>query len=178
MPNDLPTNTYARSSGACGARHCIGASELSNQGGTLLGVNWRVADPAATDGNAAMTTANERLFTTWITSFSRVDHAVTDEECAARASANRGAFLAVCGVAFLPAPMEQAPGLPCHRCVAYLRARMELRDTAQRFAPCRTGWIGRMLRRRLKPPADAGCAAPLLDAPAPAGTHASHALTS
>lgn len=50
------------------------------------------------------------MFTTWITSLDsihRSDHAVTDEEYAARLAENRSVFQAVCGAGFLPRPMEE-----------------------------------------------------------------------
>lgn len=53
-----------------------------------------------------------RLYITWVTAPDHgLDHAVTDEDCAAVA-ARRGWFHAVCGAAFLPAPMEFAPSTP------------------------------------------------------------------
>ena len=67
-----------------------------------------------------MESTASRLFTTWVTSLDRVDHAVTDEECTARMIQNRGEFAAVCEAEFLPGPMEVEPGPPCPRCVEFL----------------------------------------------------------
>lgn len=111
-----------------------------------------------------------RLFTTWITSLDGVDHAVTDEECAARLAAARGWFLAVCGAEFLPGPMEDAPAPPCRRCVAFLRAHAEMRGVSERLATRRRGWLSRLLcRRELPASADGDCLPP--DASASAGDH-------
>jgi hypothetical protein len=76
-----------------------------------------------------------RLFTTWVTSLDRVDHAVTDEECTARLIENRGAFVAVCGAEFLPGPMEGAPEPPCSRCVGLLLIAGGASQQPEREAP-------------------------------------------
>lgn len=60
-----------------------------------------------------------RLFTAWYTSLTdRADHAVTDEEFAAR----RSEPVALCGVAVGCTPMEWASGPRCPRCAAELAA--------------------------------------------------------
>jgi hypothetical protein len=61
----------------------------------------------------------ERIFTAWLTSADRVDHAVTDEEF----HDHRPEPEAVCGNVILLAAMEAPPGPRCARCVAILRAR-------------------------------------------------------
>lgn len=63
----------------------------------------------------------ERLFTIPVSSLDHIDHAVTDEECAARGQTNRGEFRAICGTSFLPSAMEDAPGRSCPRCRALLQ---------------------------------------------------------
>jgi hypothetical protein len=111
-----------------------------------------------------------RLFTTWVTSLDCVDHAVTDEECTVRLIVNRGEFVAVCGAVFLPGPMEGEPEPPCPRCVAFLRARVEMRGVAERLVSGRRlGWWSRVFGRR-ELPADADRPA----ASASAGSHRSH----
>jgi hypothetical protein len=79
-----------------------------------------------------------RVWFIWITAQDQgVDHAVTDEELAAERAENRGTPQAVCGAVFVPAPME-AESLPrCARCVAFLRARRDMRDAATRLIPLR-----------------------------------------
>lgn len=100
-----------------------------------------------------MTTTAERLFTTWITSLDRVDHAVTDEECAARLAEARGSFRAVCGLAFLPGAMEEEPQPPCRRCVARLHTRVEKQTEVEE--PAASGWISRLFCRREQPDTNA-----------------------
>jgi hypothetical protein len=91
-----------------------------------------------------------RLFTTWITSLDRVDHAVTDEECAVRGQENRSVFLALCGAGFLPGPMEDEPGLPCPRCTALLQARSAPRDRPDHPRARRQSWVATLFRRRIE----------------------------
>ncbi len=79
-------------------------------------------DASTPGAGVAVTVTDERLFTTWVTSLDRIDHAVTDEEYAVRLFENRGVFVAVCGTEFLPGPMESAPGPPCLRCMKSLDA--------------------------------------------------------
>jgi hypothetical protein len=88
----------------------------------------------------------ERLFTTWLTSADRIDHAVTDEQF----TANTPEPEAVCGATILLAPMESPPGPRCARCTAFLAARASLRDLDQRLDPHRhrrPSWLGRLLHR-------------------------------
>jgi len=87
----------------------------------------------------------ERLFTTWLTSTDRVDHAVTDEEFHDR----RPEPEAVCGAVITLAPMEAPPGPHCAQCTAYLAARASLRDLPQRLDPHRHRrpcWLARAVR--------------------------------
>lgn len=96
--------------------------------------------------------APERLFTTWLTSTDRVDHAVTDEEFTAHTPEPE----AVCGVVILLAPMETPPGPHCARCTAFLLARESLPDLDQRINQSRhrrAGWFGRLLHRDNPTPA-------------------------
>ncbi len=85
----------------------------------------------------------EKIFTTWLTSTDRIDHAVADEEFAAR-SPEPGA---VCGAVITLAPMETPPGPRCARCSAFLAARESLRDLEQRInqhrhrRPSLLGWL-------------------------------------
>ncbi|REH50055.1 hypothetical protein BCF44_104323 [Kutzneria buriramensis] len=84
------------------------------------------------------------LFTTWLTSSDRVDHAVTDEQF----HDNRPEPETVCGVTILLAPMETPPGPRCARCTAFLAARASLSGLEQRLDPHRhrrTSWLGRLL---------------------------------
>ena len=69
----------------------------------------------------------ERLFTAWLTSTDRVDHAVTDEEF----TEHRPEPEAVCGAVIMLAPMETPPGPHCARCMAFLAAWESLRDLDQ-----------------------------------------------
>lgn len=88
--------------------------------------------------------SGEKIFTTWLTSTDRVDHAVTDEEF----YVNRPEPEAVCGAVITLAPMETPPGPRCARCTAYLTARESLRDLEQRIDPHRhrrPSWLGRLL---------------------------------
>ncbi|MFI9381857.1 hypothetical protein [Kutzneria sp. NPDC052558] len=64
-------------------------------------------------------TTPERIFTAWLTSADRVDHAVTDEQF----HDNRPEPEAVCGDVILLAAMETPPGPVCPRCAAVLQAR-------------------------------------------------------
>jgi len=92
------------------------------------------------------------LFTTWLTSVDRVDHAVTDEEF----HDNRPEPEAVCGAVIMLAPMETAPGPRCARCAAFLKARESLRDLEQRLDPHRhrrPSWLSRLLHRDTPTPA-------------------------
>lgn len=94
----------------------------------------------------------ERLFTTWLTSADRIDHAVTDEQF----TANTPEPEAVCGATILLAPMESPPGPRCARCTAFLAARESLRDLPQRLDPHRhrrPSWLGRLLHRDTPTPA-------------------------
>jgi hypothetical protein len=86
------------------------------------------------------------LFTTWLTSTDRVDHAVTDEQF----HDNRPEPEAVCGAVIMLAPMEAPPGPRCARCTAFLTARESLRDLEQRLDPHRNrrpSWLSRLLHR-------------------------------
>jgi hypothetical protein len=88
----------------------------------------------------------DRVFTTWLTSTDRVDHAVTDEEFTAHTPEPE----AVCGAVILLAPMETPPGPYCARCMAFLAARESLRDLDQRLGASRhrrSSWVGRLLHR-------------------------------
>lgn len=127
-----------------------------------------------------MTVTGERLFTTWVTSLDGVDHAVTDEEFAARLAENRGVFVAVCGKSFLPGPMEGAPGPPCGPCADVVRKAAdalqearEANDARQESPETVRRWRGRLSRllgcREL--PAGAGSMHMLSDLFAPAGVH-------
>jgi len=91
---------------------------------------------------------DDRLFTVPVTSLTHIDHQVTDEECAARGPENRGDFRAVCGVSFLPGPMEGPPGKQCPSCNAIVRA--VARRSALTRRPSETpskGRISRMFKR-------------------------------
>ena len=109
----------------------------------------------APDGPNPLATGSrvpERLFTTWMTSTDRVDHAVTDEQFAA----NRPEPEAVCGQVIYLAPMETPPGPRCARCIAFLTARESLRDLDQRIEPHRhrrPSLLGRLLHHSTPTPA-------------------------
>ncbi|MGH3611742.1 MAG: hypothetical protein ACRDRK_03820 [Pseudonocardia sp.] len=79
----------------------------------------------------------EPLNTTWQTSIiDGYDHAVTDEEMAASAVAQRqGRRVAVCGDVVLCASLRSPPGPRCARCATFLRARAALSDAAERETP-------------------------------------------
>ncbi|QUQ71171.1 hypothetical protein [Kutzneria sp. CA-103260] len=92
------------------------------------------------------------LFTTWLTSTDRIDHAVTDEQF----YDNRPEPEAVCGAVITLATMETLPGPHCARCAAFLAARESLRDLDQRLnvhRHRRPGWLGRLLHRDTPTPA-------------------------
>ena len=64
-----------------------------------------------------MTYSTGQLFFTWITSNASCDeHAVTDEENAARMRSNSSDFVALCGAEFVAADMRVPPGVRCGRC--------------------------------------------------------------
>lgn len=91
-----------------------------------------------------------RLFTTWLTSVDRVDHAVTDEEFTEHTPEPE----AVCGAVILLAPMEWAPGPHCPRCLAFLCARDSLRDLPERIGVPRhrrAGWLYRLVHATMTP---------------------------
>jgi hypothetical protein len=101
-----------------------------------------------------MTTTDVRLFTIWVTAYyPNVEHAVTDEEMAARNAENRGEFRALCGAVFLPAPSTRPPGGRCPTCVRFDQVRATLPELAsrldgshtQRARHGRQGWWGRLL---------------------------------
>jgi len=86
----------------------------------------------------------ERIFTTWLTSTDRVDHAVTDEQF----HDNRPEPAAVCGDVILLAAMETPPGPHCPRCTAFLLARESLSTMDQRLSVHRhrrPSWLDRIL---------------------------------
>lgn len=71
-----------------------------------------------------MTTTTQRLFVIRVTAYHpAVDHAVTDEETAARNAERRGEHRAVCGAVLLPASLDQPPGQRCPACRLIVRAR-------------------------------------------------------
>ncbi|MFI9382504.1 hypothetical protein [Kutzneria sp. NPDC052558] len=87
---------------------------------------------------------SEKVFTSWLTSTDRIDHAVTDEAFAAQSPEPE----AVCGAVITLAPMEAPPGPCCARCVAFLNARESLRTLEQRIQPHRhrrPSWFARVL---------------------------------
>lgn len=100
------------------------------------------------------TTGTRRLFTILVTAYyPSVEHAVSDEEMAARNTENRGEFRAVCGAVFLPAPSTRAPGGRCPACARVVGARATLADLAVRLDGSRPyrarherrrGWWGRL----------------------------------
>jgi hypothetical protein len=74
-----------------------------------------------------------RVFFIWVSAQDpAVDHAVTDEEMAARNTEGRGDYRAVCGVAFLPAPDDQPPYSTCPACVAVLPQPLRRRRNRKR----------------------------------------------
>jgi hypothetical protein len=123
-----------------------------------------------------MKSTGSRLFTTWVTSLDRVDHAVTDEECTARLIHNRGVFAAVCGAEFLPGPMEREPGPPCPRCVGFLldAGKASQRPSEPSESPervrTRRSWLSRLAGRH-ELPADADRMHVLPNASASADAH-------
>jgi len=94
----------------------------------------------------------EKIFTMWLTSTDRVDHAVTDEAF----HDHRPEPEAVCGAVIMLAPMETPPGPRCARCTAFLTARASLRDLEQRIdlhRHRRPSWLGRLLHPDAETPA-------------------------
>ena len=85
------------------------------------------------------------LFTTWLTSTDRIDHAVTDEQF----HDNRPEPEAVCGAVIMLAPMETPPGPRCARCATFLTARESLRGLEKPANPCWPSWPDRILHRRI-----------------------------
>lgn len=64
-----------------------------------------------------MTVSAGRLFFIWVTeNGSHEDHAVTDEENAARTERHSATYVALCGDEFIAADMREAPGARCARC--------------------------------------------------------------
>src|SRR5882757_4900744 len=117
----------------------------------------------------------EKIFTTWLTSMDRVDHAVTDEEYTEHSPEPQ----AVCGAVILLAPMEAPPGPLCAGCSEFLTA-CESTQRADAHRHRRPGWFDRLLDshgtapvalRGLPPtPADAAVS----PAVASAGFHGTH----
>src|SRR5436305_14587976 len=88
------------------------------------------------------TTAEAQTHTTWVTSaLAPVDHAVTGDAMTAGIAA-RGAFVALCGVRFLSAPMTVVPGPVCASCRLFIQARVSLPSVEQRLC----GWRHRRHR--------------------------------
>ncbi|MEV6611300.1 hypothetical protein [Kutzneria sp. NPDC051319] len=108
---------------------------------------------ATTDGiGNAGEAVRQRIFTTWLTSADRVDHAVTDEEF----HDNRPEPAAVCGAVIVLASMETPPGPRCARCATFLTARESLRDPDQRLDPHRQrrpSWLSWLLHGDTRTPA-------------------------
>jgi hypothetical protein len=96
-----------------------------------------------------MTMTTGRIFFIWVSAhYPLVDHAVTDEEMAARTIENRGEYRAVCGAVFLPAPDDRPPAPCCPACVQLVRARATLPTAQQRFGHharhARISWWSRL----------------------------------
>jgi hypothetical protein len=80
-----------------------------------------------------MTATGGRVWFIWVTAhYPDVDHAVSDEESAARNVENRGEYRALCGAVFLPAPSSRPPGPACPACDRFLRARVTLPELQKR----------------------------------------------
>jgi hypothetical protein len=101
---------------------------------------------------SAMTTTTDRIFFIWVSAhYPTVDHAVTDEEMAARNTECRGEYHAVCGAAFLPARDDRPPAPCCPACVRLVRARATLPEverplghpTEHRARHARASWWAR-----------------------------------
>src|SRR5947207_3499173 len=106
------------------------------------------------------TTAEAQTHTTWVTSaLAPVDHAVTGDAMTA-GLATRGAFVALCGVRFLSAPMTVAPGPVCASCRLFIQARVSLPSMEHRLC-------GRRHRRHGLPGAFARLLAVLLVSDSP-----------
>lgn len=96
----------------------------------------------------AMTETRTRVI--WVTAFyPDVEHAVTDNEMAARGREHRGEYRAVCGAVFLPAPSDRPPGHRCPACQRYVRAQATLPDLRDRLVGRRRrhaqpGWWERL----------------------------------
>lgn len=95
--------------------------------------------------------AADQLFTAWMTSTTDGhDHAVTDEEF----HDHRPEPEAVCGAVLYLAPMEQAPGRRCERCVAFLEGRPAALRVVQVPAAHRhrsEGWLYRLVHASMSP---------------------------
>lgn len=114
-------------------------------------MNQHSSSAAADHTDIAGTVVWPRIFTTWLTSTDRVDHAVTDEEF----HDNRPEPEAVCGAVITLAPLETPPGPRCARCTAFLMARESFRDLSQRLDPHRRrrwSWLGRILHPNISTP--------------------------
>ena len=75
----------------------------------------------------------------WITAHDdRTDHAVPDDA----QQHSTGVFEALCGLEFLPAPMDIGPDRRCPSCAAFLRARQAIRDLDHRMP--RRHWTSRL----------------------------------
>jgi hypothetical protein len=100
-----------------------------------------------------VTATEERLFAIWVTAhYPDIDHAVTDEEMAARSAEHRGEYRAVCKAEFLPAPDDRPPGQRCPACaLIWLRATLptveeRLGRPHSQARHLRAGWFARWRR--------------------------------
>ena len=117
--------------GRLGVRHAVG----DGPGGRDRWVVGRVdgAGCPAWRSEAFMTATGKRVFFIRVTAlFPDVDHAVTDEEMAARNVEGRGEYRALCTAVFLPAPDDRPPGQPCPACEKTLREKQTPPTAKQR----------------------------------------------
>ncbi|MGO1049301.1 hypothetical protein [Crossiella sp. CA198] len=92
-------------------------------------------------------TAENRLFTSWVTSrVEAVDHAVTDEDMTAGIASGTGTYQAVCGGRVVAALLEEPPRPRCLRCQSYVWARATLRDAELDKRPPRHRQPGMLAR--------------------------------
>ncbi|MGH3755527.1 MAG: hypothetical protein ACRDRP_23100 [Pseudonocardiaceae bacterium] len=100
----------------------------------------------------------ERLYTTPMTAqFGvRAEHEVTDEAFAAGRAAGRGEYEAVCGVVFVPVPMDAPPGPPCPVCLSVVEAARRAAAPPHRPRHRRGGLLRRLVPRAQRHQASTG----------------------
>ncbi len=103
-------------------------------------VSVSVAGPVIRPDDVSSEWERPHMGLTWMTCASdRLEHAVTDEECAAAFQQNSGIYRAVCGHLVAAQAMASPPGKRCRICMALLYELV--------MQPRRDGWLKRLVLR-------------------------------